>query len=366
MPRGADHPGRLAHIGRQLTGLAATARAGHGVARMEAIVDSRAVVRALFLASAVRAGLLDAIRGGATLSELSLRIGAVRTDRLAAWLEVGCALGELRRRGDRFEVRGRRSRAIADGDVLLAAHYRSVLDYQTGPYAELDALLRAGPGEGRDDLERFADDIARVSLAAAPVVSEVVRRVVRELRPARVLDVGCGTAVYSAVALTTDPDLVVTGIDLSAEVVDAARADLERAGLGDRIRLETGDIRVWAASTGERFDLVMAHNTIYYVPAAERAGLVADLASLLRDRGELLLTTMTVPGSVAAAHLHFMLVGQRGRASLPTRDALVADIEHAGLHVVEHQVLVPTEPFVSVRATRRRRIHRPADRDARH
>ena len=62
-----------------------------------------------------------------------------------------------RRRDGRLRRRGRRARAIAAGDPLLIAHYRSMLDYQTGPYADLADLLRTRPGDGRDDLDEHAD-----------------------------------------------------------------------------------------------------------------------------------------------------------------------------------------------------------------
>ena len=119
-------------------------------------------------ASAVRTGLLDILHGAGRAAAAASprsprRPGCTRFDRLQAWLDVGTELGEISQRGGRYRVRGRRSRAIAAGDALLRAHYRSMLDYQAGPYADLEALLRSGPGDGRADLDRYADDIAQVS-----------------------------------------------------------------------------------------------------------------------------------------------------------------------------------------------------------
>jgi hypothetical protein len=59
---------------------------------------------------------------------------------------------------------------------------------------------------------------------------------------------------------------------------------------------------------------------------------------------------MTTPGSIAAAHLHFMLTCQEGTASLPGRDDLVADLVAAGYEPFERRQLVPTEPLLAVRA----------------
>ena len=79
----------------------------------------------------------------------------------------------------------------------------------------------------------------------------------------------------------------------------------------------------------------------------------AQLAESLVPGGSLVVVTMTVPGSIAAAHLHLMLVTQAGRAALPSGPEISSDLGQAGLEVVTDEVLVPSEPFVAVRAVRR-------------
>jgi len=335
----------------QLRGLLRTARTGHVGARALAVADSRALVRSLFLASAARAGLLDWLGDGRGLAEIAARLGVVRVERLRAWLEVGTELGELAERGGRYRVRGRRARAIAAGDGLLRAHYRSMLDYQAGPYAELAGLLRSGPGEGRSDLDVFAEDIARVSTAATPFIASYLTRPIERSRPARILDVGCGTGVYSAIAAGLDPLAEVDGVDLAEDVVETARAQLRRAALDDRVRLHAGDIRRWAP--GADYDLVLLLNNVYYFPAGERVALYRRLAGLMAGRGQLIVASQTAPGSVAAAHLNFMLTCQAGAAALPRRGELEADLASAGFVLTDVASIVPTEPFLAITATRR-------------
>ena len=74
------------------------------------------------------------------------------------------------------------------------------------------------------------------------------------------------------------------------------------------------------------------------------------------------MVTMTQPGSIAAAHLQFMLVCQAGSASLPTAAGLDADLEAAGFTVRATDRLVPTEPFVAVGGPRSERLGRRARR----
>jgi len=333
-----------------LSGVADIVRQGRVAPKALAVLDSRSLVRAVFLSSAVRFELLEHLVTERSADELAELTGVSNLDRLRAWLQVGVELGELRRRDDRYRVSGRRARALAGGDEFLAAHYRSILEYQVGPYAELDGLLRSDAGTGRDDLDRYADDIARVSLAATPFVSSMVRRTVAQLHPTRVLDAGCGSGIYTRVVLDVDPVVLVDGVDLAQRVITGAREELAKTGHGDRANLHAGDMLEWLDRSTDRFDLVMLLNNIYYFDSAQRRELYRLVRSRLTAAGELLVVSMTSPGSIAAAHLDLMLRCQSGTASLPDVLDLRSDLTGAGYEVIEELRLVPTEPFVGFRA----------------
>ena len=334
----------------QLGGLLRTARAGHAPARALAVADSRTLVRSLFLASGVRTGLLDALAGGATFAQIAARTGCTRPERLQAWLEVGAELGEIAPRGGRYRLRGIRARAIAGGDTMLTAHYRSMLDYQAGCYADLAGLLVSAPGGGRADLDDHADDIAQVSLAATAFIETYLAGVMAQIQPARVLDVGCGTGVYARIVASLSPQALVDGIDLAPAVIDAARAEVRAAGLAGRVRLQAGDVRTWTPEAGDGYDLILLLNNIYYFPREDRVALYRRLGSLLTRPGHLIVTTLAAPGSIAAAHLNFMLACQAGAAALPRRGELQADLVQAGFADIRAQPIVPSEPFLAMRA----------------
>ena len=79
-----------------LGGLSGTVRQGRPSARALAILDSRHLVRTLFLSSAVRWGIIRHLRSGRSVGELAPTDGeSVRPDRLRAWLQVGVDVGEL-------------------------------------------------------------------------------------------------------------------------------------------------------------------------------------------------------------------------------------------------------------------------------
>ena len=122
-------------------------------------------------------------------------------------------------------------------------------------------------------------------------------------------------------------------------------------GLGDRVRLHAGDIRRWAPGAG--YDLVLLLNNVYYFPAGERVALYRRLGGLMGERGQLIVASQTAPGSVAAAHLNFMLTCQAGAAALPRPGELEADLSSAGFELTDVAFIVPTEPFLAITATRR-------------
>ena len=81
---------RLTAVRSALTGMSETVRQGHLPARALAIGDSRGLVRALFLASAVRADLLPYLRTERSLDELIARHRVPETRSSASVARGGC------------------------------------------------------------------------------------------------------------------------------------------------------------------------------------------------------------------------------------------------------------------------------------
>ncbi len=93
---------------------------------------------------------------------------------------------------------------------------------------------------------------------------------IAEVRPARILDAGCGSGDFAA--LLTAPDLRC--VDLSPAAVDAAR---ERG-----LRAEVADVQNLPFPDGS-FDVVVANWVLYHVH--DRALAIAELARVLTPAG---------------------------------------------------------------------------------
>ncbi len=114
--------------------------------------------------------------------------------------------------------------------------------------------------------------------------------------------------------------------------------------------MSTGDIRTWTPTSGARFDLVTFCNNLYYFAPETRVALFESVQRLLAPDGELVVVSLTHPGSIASAHLHLMLCCQDTVAALPEHDEIERVLTAVGYEIVESARLVPTEPFVGVRA----------------
>lgn len=80
---------------------------------------------------------------------------------------------------------------------------------------------------------------------------------------AEILDVGCGPGTITAGLGALVPDGRVVGIDAAADVLDEARAESARLGLGN-VRYEVGDVYQLAFADSS-FDVVHAHQVLQHL-----------------------------------------------------------------------------------------------------
>jgi release factor glutamine methyltransferase len=173
----------------------------------------------------------------------------------------------------------------------------------------LDAELLLGEAMGCERAALMADNEAEVPAPAARVFGQLVRRRLRrepvayilgrkgfrnlelvvdrrvlvprpetellvemavELGPARVLDVGTGSGAIALAVAGELPECAVTATDTSSGALEVARANADRLGLADRVRLLEGTL-----PDGESFDLVLAN--LPYVAERDWASLQPEV-----------------------------------------------------------------------------------------
>jgi len=110
-----------------------------------------------------------------------------------------------------------------------------------------------------------------------------IRAVVGD-RPARILDVGCGTGVFAARIREALPNAKVWGIDLVSEML-AKGAERWRQHAG-YVQPTQGDSERLPFAAGT-FDIVTCANSFHHYPHQDRA--VAEMHRVLRPGGRLML-----------------------------------------------------------------------------
>ena len=105
----------------------------------------------------------------------------------------------------------------------------------------------------------------------------------------RVLDVACGTGPASIMAgRAVAPHGRVLGVDLSGQMLEAARDKTRRAGLEGVVRFQQADMQTTGLPDAS-FDAVVCVFGLVLVP--DMVGLVAELWRMVRPGGTLIVTT---------------------------------------------------------------------------
>src|SRR5215204_5814097 len=116
---------------------------------------------------------------------------------------------------------------------------------------------------GRKGFRRIELAVDRRVLIPRPE-TELLVEVALELNPRRVLDVGTGSGAIALAIADELPQARVDATDPSAAAIRVARTNIERLGLGDRVRCGEGILPRLDADGAALYDLVVAN--LPYVP----------------------------------------------------------------------------------------------------
>ena len=147
---------------------------------------------------------------------------------------------------------------------------------------------------------------------------------------ARVLDIGCGIG-GPARWLAENYGCRVSGIDLTAEYIDAARALTERCGLAAHISFDHGNALDMPYGDGA-FNVVWAQNVSMNI--ADKSGLLAEVVRVLAPGGQLSLSEVAA-GPAGAPHYPLPWARHAAISFLATPAEMRRLIGDAGLELIE-------------------------------
>ena len=145
----------------------------------------------------------------------------------------------------------------------------------------------------------------------------------------RMLDVGTGTARIPIEFCQRFPELRIEAIDLAGEMLQLGAANVERAGLGDRIGLRLVDAKRIPSADGA-FETVVSNTIVHHIPNPFDS--LAEMVRVLAPGGLLFVRDLLRLESAAEVEA---IVDTYAANSTPSQRQLLHQSLHAALTVNE-------------------------------
>jgi ubiquinone/menaquinone biosynthesis C-methylase UbiE len=153
------------------------------------------------------------------------------------------------------------------------------------------------------------------------------------------LDMGTATAQIPIELCRQHPSVQVTAIDLAENMLAVARANVRRAGLEERVRLERVDAKRLPYPDGA-FAAVISNSIVHHIP--EPAVVLAEMARVTRTGGLLFVRDLLRPDDDTALR---RLVDLYAAGANAHQRQMYADSLHAALTLAEVRGLVAALGF---------------------
>ena len=210
--------------------------------------------------------------------------------------------------------------------------------YHHEVFDQLPERMRQSPP--RDFLSRYGELVAQSSRIMAPWIHGFSSSVIGRGPGKNILELGCGAGAYLKFYSELHEGHRGIGLDLDAGVVSTAQELLQEAGVDARFRVDQADMRDANAWPDGPFDVITAHQNVYYFDAKERAALWRSCRERLTDAGRLVIVTPTSGGPMSD-YFALILLSTKGCHQLPSMHELIAELQAAGFACERRERLIP-------------------------
>mgnify|MGYP003662835270 CR=1 FL=1 len=231
------------------------------------------------LRTARQIGALDRLRQGQhTVEQLSEHLSLqIQPTRLL--MDALVAVGIVEQYGDDY--------ALSQAAQLLCQYDQ---DFGDAVWSELAGSLSSTASSGRESSERFFDQQSAtqwVHTPAAIQAAEILDLGSDELQGCHILDLGCGSAVWSCAMGHRDPSAKVTMVD-HAGAIEAAKSTAASIDMLDRVETIAGDF-LTTEIPANAFDLVLVAQRVGGLSDDEAVSLVRRAAEAATPGGRVVL-----------------------------------------------------------------------------
>lgn len=253
-------------------------------------------VPAKVLTTAVRLGLFTHVAEGAMTADEVARAASSSPRGTRMLLDALAALGLLTKEGGGYALTPpARQYLVRTGPDYVGAVWEGPMFFE--PWEHLTESVRTGRPfrqiETREAAEQFFPALVRalhvINLSPARRMAEVLG-VGPEGGGLRVVDVACGSAVWSIAVAEADPRARVTAQDFP-ELFQTTREYLRRHGVEDRYDFLPGNLREVDFGQ-EKYDLAILGNIVHSEGEASSRDLLRRLHRALRPGGRVAILDM--------------------------------------------------------------------------
>lgn len=259
---------------------------------------------------------------------------------LERWIEVGLAIGHLKRKRDGKVVASRMLKQYISKESphsvgillkeMLELHIPVLLSYPDLMKGKKSKLFAE---------DEFAYTVAETSTLIEKIAFPRIYQVLKRKSITSVLDLGCGHAGYLQKIASKRPGLKLTGVEKNKEVYEEA---LKRcSGFDGCIELFQGDLKEFEPK--EAVELIMMNNLLYYFPPVERIKIMEKASTLLSEAGTLVIITPLSDyknGHAFASAFNSFMSAHENLYPLPSFNEIEAAAHQSGFRIVETKPVI--------------------------
>ncbi|WP_260682054.1 class I SAM-dependent methyltransferase [Alkalicoccobacillus porphyridii] len=250
-----------------------------------------------------------------------------RLDLLERWIEVGVALGHLKKkRGNKLQSDRKMVKYFSDASnqsigmllkEMVELHIPTMLTYRHIVQGEKAAILE----------EDFGDIVAQTSGLLESVMCPKIEKIVKKHKIKSLLDVGCGHGGYLHRLNQKFSDMRLVGVETDEEVQKQA---VLKAKNTDITIIHADFLQYTDEST---YELIMMNNLFYYFSYEDRLKLFKRAESLLPSGGIFLIVTPLIRsrhGQRFATGFNSFMSAHEQMYPVPTEKELISYGKQAG------------------------------------
>jgi ubiquinone/menaquinone biosynthesis C-methylase UbiE len=127
------------------------------------------------------------------------------------------------------------------------------------------------------------------------------------------LDAGCGDCTHSIQLATRG--FSVQAVDISGPALDMARTAVKERNLGDRIKIESGDL-TGLRFPDESFDIIVCWGVLMHIPPPGLESAIREMARVLRKGGILVISENNIGSLDSILHRNLTRLLRRGHTEV--------------------------------------------------